>query len=102
MTMVDVRPWKPPARREYRPKPMDPGQRVSWERTLPAVRGEDRGIYGRYDVPARVETITGEIWSGGPSANTWWVVPDGIRAAVMIRRAGKRDIHDDGALYEAS
>ena len=97
-----VKLWKPPTRRDYQPKPMDAGQRVAWSREVPARQGEDLGIYGRVQIPGSVETREGEIWSAGPSVNTWWVVPDGTREAVMIRRAGKRDIYraGDNGLYE--
>ena len=69
VTAARPKPWKPPARREFAPKPMDPGQRVSWSVEIPARQGEDLGIYGRVQIPASIETRHGEIWSAGPSAN---------------------------------
>jgi hypothetical protein len=79
---------------------MDAGQRCSWERTIPAVRGEDRGIYGRTGTPAHAVTVAGEVWSSGPYPSSWWAVADGERMPVVIRKAGKRDVLEAGSLYE--
>jgi hypothetical protein len=102
--------WKPPARREYNPKPMDPGQPVTW-----LVR-----VDGRYTVPARMEDgvyhgpsgewipgytyeRTGTIWSQATSPASWWVAPDDDPAnPVIIRRHGKKFSSDwrEGQLHE--
>ena len=76
--------WKPPPRRDYAPKPMDPGQVVVWTHRI-------RGYWtvpSRYDpeantctpaqgwIPAVDTERIGTIWSDGSSASTWWVLPD--------------------------
>ena len=95
-------------RKAYAPKPMDPGQAVTW-----TVR-----IDGHYAVPPHYEngdyrggtgwidaveySRQGIIWSPGSSASTWWVIPDDSPSdAVLIRRAGKRDYRDtEGTFFE--
>jgi hypothetical protein len=88
------KPWAPPARRAYQPKPLDPGQPVTW--TVPETSyyeqpgyvdeaGTYHGPAGYTEVPAC--TRTGTIWSAGPKGPTWWVTPDeDPGAAVVIRR----------------
>jgi len=102
--------WKAPARREYSPKPMDPGQRVTWHVRIDGhyanpprmVDGEYRGGTGWVDA---VEfTRTGTVWSVATSATAWWVVPDDEPGnAVVVRRAGKSSRHGwrEGTLYQS-
>jgi hypothetical protein len=73
--MIKLRPGKPPARREYVPKPADPGQRVTWSREISghwtgASWGEGAWI------PGHTVTRCGEIWSDGPYPRSSWVQPD--------------------------
>lgn len=81
--------WKPPPRRKYQPKLMDPGQVIVWTVTTP---GQDRH-----------ERI-GTIWSEATSPSSWWVVPDDDeRNPVVVRRHGKKfsSEHREGELYES-
>jgi hypothetical protein len=112
MTSTKVAMWKAPARREYQPKPMDPGQVVVW-----TVR-----IDAHWTVPPRYDsgsaTFTegigwvgdveyeriGTVWSQATSASSWWVVPeDGDPEPVVVRRAGKSWKHHfpEGTLYQS-
>jgi len=72
--MIRLRPRKPPAQRDYAPKPADPGQSISWARTVG---------YGR------TEQRTGTIWSTGALPSSVWVQPHdaahGDMALVMLR-----------------
>lgn len=72
--MIRLRPRKPPAQRDYAPNPADPGQRVTWTRSV--------GY-------ATTETRTGTIWSAGPLPMSVWAQPDGAEhgamAMVMLR-----------------
>ena len=65
---------KPPAQRAYTPKPADPGQRISWIRSVGYTSSESR---------------TGTIWSVGALPSSVWVQPDdaqsGDMALVMLR-----------------
>jgi hypothetical protein len=65
---------KPPPQRTYVPKPADPGQRVTWSRTI--------GY-------ATTETRTGTIWSAGALPSSVWAQPDdaaaGDMSLVMLR-----------------
>jgi len=101
--------WKPPARRQYTPKPMDPGQRVTWHVRIDGhhavpprmVGGQYRGGTGWVD--ATEFTRTGTIWSVATSATSWWAVPDDEPGnAVIVRRAGKSYRHHwpEGTLYQ--
>jgi hypothetical protein len=110
--------WKPWTRprpvTEYKPKPMDPGQRVQWTRVIEG-HWEGRTYIEATDTsPPRFEggtwveetreTRTGVIWSVADTASAWWIQPDDDPARpVYVRRAGKRERyeHDEGALYEA-
>jgi hypothetical protein len=78
MQLTVVRPIKTyvpkaPTQRAYVPKPTDPGQRVSWTRTV--------GY-------ATTQTRTGTIWSAGALPSSVWVQPDdspaGDMALVML------------------
>jgi hypothetical protein len=101
--------WKPPARREYQPKPMDPGQRVAWSVTIPG-RWERPGYMDGdvYRGPSGkwIEDVTytreGTVWSVATSASCWWVVPDDAPGnAVVVRRAGKsQHSHREGELFQ--
>jgi hypothetical protein len=102
--------WKAPARREYKPKPMDPGQPVTWtvkvdgRWTIPAHMEGDvyRGPSGEYVEPYSY-TRTGTVWSVATSASCWWVVPDDDpRDPVIVRRQGKKFSLDrrEGELYQ--
>jgi hypothetical protein len=102
--------WKPPARREYRPKTMDPGQRITWTVTIPG-RWERPGYMegDTYHGPAGkwIEPVTyareGVIWSQATSASSWWVTPDDDPASpVVVRRAGKsQHQHREGELFQS-
>jgi len=111
--MSTVTMWKPPLRREYAPKPMDPGQVIVWTVRIPA----------RWTVPPRYDseagTFTegigwtealeyeriGTVWSAATSASSWWAVPDDDEGnPVVVRRAGKREAtgwRPEGTLYES-
>lgn len=102
--------WKMPPRREYNPKPMDPGQLVTWtvkvegRWTIPARMEGDvyRGPSGEYIKPYSY-TRTGTVWSVATSASCWWVVPDDDpRNPVIVRRHGKKFSLDyrEGELYQ--
>jgi hypothetical protein len=102
--------WKPPARREYRPKAMDPGQPVTWivkvdgRWTIPAHMDGDvyHGPSGEYIEPCSY-TRTGTVWSVATSASCWWVTPDDDPASpVIVRRHGKKFSLDcrEGELYQ--
>lgn len=102
--------WRAPARREYNPKPMDPGQRVTWTVTIPG-RWErpgsmDGDVYhgpsGKW-LEAVTYTREGTIWSQATSASAWWVVPDDDPVnPVVVRRAGKsQHQYREGQLFES-
>jgi hypothetical protein len=104
--------WKAPARREYNPKPMDPGQVIVWtvridaHWTVPPRYDSETGIFT--EGIGWVETLEyeriGTIWSLATSANSWWVVPeDDDPDPLVVRRAGKslRDGFPEGALYQS-
>jgi hypothetical protein len=60
-------------RREYRPKPFDPGQRITWSQS----------------VPPECRDRAGTIWSDGPLPKSVWAQPNdapaGDMALVMLR-----------------
>lgn len=56
----------PARRREYAPKPLDPGQPFAWE--IPA--HSDNGTW------VEAAQRTGVIWSAGPGPRLLWVQPD--------------------------
>ena len=103
--------WKPPARREFSPKPMDAGQRVTWTVTIPG--SWERPGYMDGDVyhgPTGkwIEAVTysreGVIWSPATSASSWWVQPDDDPAnPVVVRRQGRKFSceHREGELFES-
>jgi hypothetical protein len=102
--------WRPPARREYWPKPMDPGQRITWTVTIPG-RWERPGYMDGdvYHGPTGkwIEAVKydreGTIWADGPSGSTWWVTPDDEPVnPVVVRRQGKKFSceHREGELFE--
>lgn len=102
--------WKMPSRRDYNPKPMDPGQPVTWtvkvdgRWTIPAHMDGDvyHGPSGEYIKPYSY-TRTGTVWSVATSATCWWVVPDDDpRHPVIVRRHGKKFSldHNEGELYQ--
>lgn len=105
--------WKPPARREYNPKPMDPGQVIVWTHR----------IHGRWTVPSHYDAAAnvytpaegwippvdteriGVIWSDGSAPSTWWVLPDDdMLNPVLVRRAGKRHTPEwrEGDLFQGT
>ena len=103
--------WKAPTRREYKPKPMDPGQRVTWTHKTDGYwtvkPTYDGGVFT--EGSGWVETVTsqrsGEIWSEGSSPNTWWVLPDDDQLnPVIVRRAGKkhRMEYGEGVLFQSN
>ena len=96
-------PWTPPRpAKEYKPKPMDPGQRVQWVRVVKG-HWEGRTYAGATDTTvARFEggtwagevrqTRTGVLWSVAGTASAWWVQPDDDPMhPVYVKRAGKRE-----------
>ena len=107
-------PWTPPRpAKEYKPKPMDPGQRVQWVRV---VKGHWEGrtyVEATDTTVARFEggtwagevrqTRTGVLWSVADTASAWWVQPDDDPMhPVYVKRAGKREHSEygEGTLYE--
>lgn len=91
--------WKPPPRRDYNPKPMDPGQVIVWTYrieghwTVRPSRDADTGAFteGEGWIPSVKTERIGIIWSEGSSPSTWWVLPDDdMLNPVLVRRAGKR------------
>jgi hypothetical protein len=102
--------WKVPPRREYNPKPTDPGQRVTWTVTILGRREHPGYMDGdTYHGPAGkwIEAVTytreGVIWSVATSASCWWVVPDDDpRNPVIVRRHGRKFSLDrrEGELYQ--
>jgi len=104
--------WKPPTRREYNPKPMDPGQVTVWtvkrdgHWTIPA--RWDGTAYtpgaGEWIPEARTERI-GTIWSEGSAPSTWWVLPDDdMLNPVIVRRAAKKHQgeYTEGELFQST
>jgi hypothetical protein len=99
--------WKPPRPvRAYKPKAMDPGQRVEWVKVTPAHwEGRDWNdpavSPGQWVEEVR-ETRTGVIWSTADMPSAWYVQPDDSPACpVYVKRAGKRDWHHkEGELHE--
>src|SRR5262245_50002277 len=58
------------------PKRLAPGSPIAWEREI---------------APGEVETCTGVIWSDGPVASSYWVIPDDAPAhPVAVKLPGKR------------
>jgi hypothetical protein len=111
--MTSVKMWKPPPRREYRPKPMDPGQPVTWTArtagywTGPPQHSGDGEPYWykpgtEWHEPTRSQWA-GVIWSDGPAAGTWWVCPDDDpQHPVVVRRHGRKFSSEwrEGELHE--
>jgi hypothetical protein len=62
-------------RREYQPKPLDPGQPVSWTRATPGHWTGEQWGDGEW-VPGATTERTGVIWSAGPHPRGLWVTPD--------------------------
>lgn len=102
--------WKAPSRREFNPRPMDPGQPVTWtvkvdgRWTIPARMEGDvyHGPSGQYIEPYSY-TRTGTVWSVATSASCWWVVPDDDpHNPVTVRRHGKKFSldHREGELHQ--
>ena len=60
---------RPPSQREYAPKSTDPGQRISWTRSV--------GY-------AATETRTGTIWSAGALPSSVWAHADDSPAGEMV------------------
>ena len=107
-------PWKPPPRKQWAPKPMDPGQPVKWavyepgrwERPggMPVIDQVTGGPSGTWR-ESRTYSRAGTIWSPGPDGpNTWWAIPDDAPAEpVVVRRHGRKfsfeyregDLHQD-------
>lgn len=109
-----IRAWRPPARRDYNPKPADPGQRITWTRhepghwtKLPDTWGGRMPDDSDYVQPRNIER-TGTIWSDGPRARTVWVQPDdaghGDMVLVEYRTAhdveARRYYNDDAPVSE--
>jgi len=106
------KPWSPPRpASEYKPKPMDPGQRAEWVKVTEAHHENpgylaDDGTYvppSGAGVPETRQARTGVIWSVADTASAWWVQPDEDPAhPVYVKRAGKRDRwhYHEGELYE--
>jgi hypothetical protein len=106
------KPWSPPRpASEYKPEPMDPGQRAEWVKVTEAHHENpgylaDDGTYvppsGAW-MPQTRQARTGVIWSVADTASAWWVQPDEAPAhPVYVKRAGKRDRwhYHEGELYE--
>jgi hypothetical protein len=106
------KPWSPPRpASQYKPKPMDPGQRAEWV-TVTEAHHENPGYLpddGTYVppsgawVPETRQARTGVIWSVADTASAWWVQPDEDPGhPVYVKRAGKRDgsHYQEGELYE--
>jgi hypothetical protein len=102
--------WRPPPRRAYQPKLMDPGQVVVWRVRVDGhyavpphfEDGEYRGGTGWVEA-SEYERI-GTVWSQATSASSWWVVPeDEDPDPVVVRRAGKSYKHHfpEGMLYQS-
>ena len=104
--------WKTPTRREFKPKPMDPGEVVVWTVRIDA----HWTVPPRYDSDTQtftegigwVDTVEyeriGTIWSQATSASSWWVVPDDDDPSpVVVRRAGKshRGQWAEGDLFQS-
>ena len=73
--MIKLETRKPPARRDYRPKPLDAGQEIIWTREI---HGHWTGATwgaGTW-VPSEYVIRTGVIWSAGPHPRSLWVTPD--------------------------
>lgn len=112
------KPWRAPRPvREYAPKPMDAGQRVTWT-------SKPRG--GHYEVPGHwegepyasryvapsgefihdpAETRTGTVWSVADTGTAWWVVPDDDPSRpVYVKRHGRKysSEYREGELYEVA
>lgn len=88
--MTSVAMWKAPPRREYKPKPMDAGQRVTW-----TARTEGYYVGGYSPTAVYVPQVdvqrAGVIWSDGSAPHTWWVLPDDDPLnPVIVRRAGAK------------
>lgn len=76
-----LKPWKRPPRRAYAPKPLDPGQPITY---IEATGGWNDGQW----IDQAEITRTGAIWSGGPATvpRSLWVVPDDHPASVVLVR----------------
>jgi hypothetical protein len=96
---LGVRPALSSRRREYRPKPFDPGQPITWTRTTGGHWTEPPSpvnIYGQREhgiwVPPETVERTGTIWSAGPVPSSLWVVPDDAAGtAVAVHLGTKRE-----------
>ena len=99
--MIRLRPRKPPAQRQYVPKPTDGGQRVTWSREISGHWTGASWGEGTW-VPGRTVTRSGEIWSDGPYPRSSWVQPDdSLRGdMVLIRYATPREARWQGSITE--
>lgn len=82
--------WKPPTRREYRPKPLDPGQPVQWQHEIPGRWTGPSWGSGEW-IPGERVTRTGTVWSAGPVPSSLWVIPDDSREPVAVKLPSPRD-----------
>lgn len=73
--MIRLTPRRPPAVRPYAPKPLDPGQAITWAREIPGYWTGATWGDGTW-IPGDRVTRTGVIWSAGPHPRSLWVTPD--------------------------
>jgi IclR helix-turn-helix domain len=76
--------WKAPSRRQYNPKPLDPGQAITWTKEIPGRwTGES---WGQGDwIPGQTVNRTGVIWSDGPLPSSVWVHADDVNETVAVK-----------------
>lgn len=93
---MNVKPWKPPTRREYKPKPTDAGQRIEYVRITPAHwEGRTWNPQGQLLtqgtwVDETVEIRTGTVWSVAMVGTEFWVQPDDdTMHPVLVKKATK-------------
>jgi len=76
--------WRAPSRRDYRPKPLDPGQTITWTKEIPGRWTGPTWGQGTW-IPGKVVTRTGTIWADGPLPSSVWVQADDVNETVAVK-----------------
>lgn len=103
--VLPLKPWTAPTRKAYKPKALDAGTRVSWTYSSQPYWFGEPGKPGSEWMHESIVTRSGVVWSEGPYPTTWFVLQDGERTPVLVKRATKTDkgrtlSREVGALYQ--
>jgi hypothetical protein len=84
MSQATLHTWKPPSRRQYNPKPLDPGQPITWTKEIPGRWTGATWGQGTW-IPSETVNRIGVIWSDGPLPSSVWVQPDDVNETVAVK-----------------